>query len=330
MSDKMKKFLDVSIKAADEAGAYWFTSSTNSRDRQGDIIVQEGWRTADFMNNPVILWGHNYYETPIGKAKEIKLSPEGLSALVQFVPESIDPFAAKVEKLVANGFLKTVSVGFMVYKREPLNADDLKMRPEMKWGERLYGDLLEISIVPVPANPEALMQEAYGDVVSRGFGLIPAERKNKLLPYQDTKGNVNPRLLRASFAAALGARGGVKLEESEREESIKHLRRIANENKILLPILDTNTDLKKEFEDVWHEELLDVLTNAEKMSEDVPFKLIQGKTRSEMIRARDALNTIIELSTDRPKTITENEVKEVESTVNSIVSDLSDITARLK
>lgn len=175
--EKKKKFFDFDVKAVEgESNTFWFTASTEARDRQGDIIVQQGWRTSDFMKNPVILWAHNYYETPIGKAVEISITPDALSAKIQFVPEEVDPFAGKVAKLVAGGYLRTVSVGFMVYKSEPLNADDLKQRPDMKYGQRLYGDLLEISIVPVPANPEALNENGYSEVVARGIGMVKSEK----------------------------------------------------------------------------------------------------------------------------------------------------------
>ena len=331
--NKMKKFFDFDVKAVEgESNMFWFTASTEARDRQGDIIVQQGWRTADFMKNPVILWGHNYYETPIGKAVEISITPDALSAKIQFVPESIDPFAGKVSKLVEGGYLKTVSVGFMVYKSEPLNADDLKQRPDMKYGQRLYGDLLEISIVPVPANPEALNQNAFTEVMARGFGLNQSEAQSKFLPYRDTKGEVSPRLLRASVAAAMGARGGVQPTDAAPEACLNHLHRVAKENKIELPGPDAV--LKEAFSDVWHHELLDVINNAHNLSSDVSVKLINGKTRSQMIAARDALNTLIELSEEniiQPSNHKEPD-HDVETTdiLKSIMDNMGDITAKLK
>ncbi len=330
MTEKLKKFLGVEVKAAEgEPGTFWFTASTDARDRQGDVIVQNAWKVADFMKNPVILWAHNYYETPIGKATEIKMGPDSLSVKIQFVPESTDPFAGKVAKLVEQGFLKTVSVGFMVYKSEPLTTEDLAQRPEMKFGQRLYGDLLEVSIVPVPANPEALNQNEYGEVISRGLHLKPSEAKSKFLPYTDAKGSVNPRLLRASLAAALGARGGVSVTDVNKDAAINHLYRVAKENNVEVPDLkkwrSEGVGLKDYFSDVWHEELLDVL-NVDREADDVLLKLVKGKTRADMIRARDALSVVIDLSEEAPKPI--DETKAAES-LTAIVTALSDITARL-
>lgn len=319
MSEKMKKFLGVEVKSVEgEPGTFWFTASTDSRDRQGDVIVQNTWKVADFMKNPVILWAHNYYETPIGKATEIKMGPDSLSVKIQFVPESTDPFAGKVAKLVEQGFLKTVSVGFMVYKSEPLTVEDLAQRPEMKYGQRLHGDLLEVSIVPVPANPEALNQNEYGEVIARGLHLKPSEAKSKFLPYTDAKGNVSPRLLRASIAAALGARGGAKITDVSPEAAINHLYRVAKDNNVdVVPVLEARADLKKAFDDVWHEELLDVL-NVEDTDDDVLLKLVKGKTRADLIRARDALSIVIDLSEEPPMPVTTNEEKQVQAIVEGL------------
>lgn len=336
MSKKMKKFLDFEVKAAHgEPNTYWFTASTDSRDRQGDIIVQDGWKTADFMKNPVILWAHNYYETPIGKGMEVSLSNGKLAIKVQFVPEDIDPFAGKVEKLVANNFLRTGSVGFMVYKREPLTAEDLKQRPEMKYGERLYGDLLEFSIVPVPANPEALNENGFADVISRGFGLKQDEAQSKFLPYRDEKGAINPRLLRASLAAALGARGGVKITDVDESAAIRHLYRIAKENGIEVPRESHVPEfLKEAFKDVWHDELLEVIHASEEETEAVSLKLIKGERRKRLIEARDALNAILILSeVEEPNKKPSGEPEpdlDTASMIEGLTKDLSSLTARLK
>lgn len=318
MSEKMKKFLGVDVKSVEgEPGTFWFTASTDARDRQGDVIVQNTWKVADFMKNPVILWAHNYYETPIGKATEIKMGPDSLSVKIQFVPESTDPFAGKVAKLVEQGFLKTVSVGFMVYKSEPLTVEDLAQRPEMKYGQRLHGDLLEVSIVPVPANPEALNENAYAEVISRGFHLKPTEAKSRFLPYVDAKGSVSPRLLRASIAAALGARGGVKITDVDPSAALNHLYRVAKDNNIEVALgafsgKPDDTNLKAAFGDVWHEELLDVL-NVDKEADDVILKLVKGKTRADLIRARDALSVVIDLSEEAAPipTAEENQVRAI-------------------
>lgn len=299
MSKKIKKFLDFEVRAVEgEPRTYWFTASTPSRDRMGDIIVQEGWRTQDFLKTGgPILWGHDYYSPPIGRGKEVAVSPNSLDIKVEFVPADIDPYAAMIEKLVAGGWIRTGSVGFQVYKREPLNADDLKQRPELKWGERLYGELLEFSIVPVPANPEALAQKEFVEAVGRAYGMKMDEAVSKFLPYKDEKGNVNPRLLRASLAASLGARGGVKIIDADQKACENHLRRIAKENGIEVACKGA-AELREAFSDVWHEELLDVIQRASEDEEATTLSLIKGDRRKDLIQARDAINVLLKMSED--------------------------------
>jgi HK97 family phage prohead protease len=265
--EKIRKFLDVDVRAAEgEPRTYWFTASTDTRDRQGDVIVQDGWKLQNFKKNPVILWGHDYYSTPIGKATTVRVEDGKLRIKVEFVPESIDPFAAKIEKLVASGYLQTVSVGFTTYKVEDLTDEEKKKRPEMPWGKRLFGELLEVSVVPVPANPQALLEREMDEVCAKSFGHhreshAAEEIESPLLNYKDADGSVNGLKLRACVAAVAGARGGVKINENERMPITRHLYRIAKENSVALPeqMPTDQESLRKEFTDVWHGELLDIV-----------------------------------------------------------------------
>ena len=338
MNQKTKKFMDFEARSVSgEDRTYWFTASTPARDRMGDIIIQEGWRTNDFLKTGgPILWGHDYYSTPIGNGKEVRVSPDNLDIKVQFIPEGIDPLADRVERLVKGGHIRTGSVGFSVYKREPLNADDLKQRPEMKYGQRLYGDLLEFSIVPVPANPEALSQKDFVEAMAKGFGFVQGEARSKYLPYVDAKGNFSPALLRASVAASWGARGGVKITDADPVACRHHLYSVAKQNKIEVPSIEEmeklagtgapSTALKEYFKDVWHDELLEVINlNGEELI-DVSLKLIKGEKRNELIKARDSLNLILEMSEPEPAKVDSQEMLNL---MNDINKNLSGVQALL-
>lgn len=147
----MKKiFLTGQIeKSATKETAYRFLASTSSVDRQGDSIDQSGWELKNFFNNPVLLWAHRYDELPLGKIIDIQITPKGLEADVEFASEDANPKAQQVKKLVDYGILNAVSVGFIPKERN----GNIITRAE----------LLEISIVPVPANQDALAL-AYKDM----------------------------------------------------------------------------------------------------------------------------------------------------------------------
>jgi HK97 family phage prohead protease len=121
-------------------------ASTETVDRHGESINQLGWELNHYLKNPVILWAHNYSELPIGKAEKVWVEDNKLMATIKFATHN---FANEVWNLVKDGFIKSVSVGFRVLK---FGEEDNKIDK---------AELYEISFVPVPANPEALVQLGY-------------------------------------------------------------------------------------------------------------------------------------------------------------------------
>lgn len=122
-------------------------ASTGTADRMGDVIEPEGWNLTNFKANPALLWGHNADSSrmPIGKVLKIWLENGKLMFTPQF--DLKDSFAAEVFRKFKDGFLNAFSVGF-----RPLEWEDAE-----KGIRFLKSELLEISAVPVPANPEALL-----------------------------------------------------------------------------------------------------------------------------------------------------------------------------
>jgi HK97 family phage prohead protease len=297
--ERITKFMDEIVieKAAGEDRTYWFTISTEDRDRDGDVIVQDSMKFNHFKKNPVILWGHDYRSTPIGNGIEWKTENGKTKMKIRFIPSGIDPQADRVERLVDLGVLKTVSIGFIPFKREPLNDEDKKMRPDMAWGSRLHAELLEVSVVSVPSNPNAAreMAKSYGfEVLEAG----PRELKSPLLPYLAADGAVNPRLLKASFGALLGARSGVPIPPHEREAAFNHLARVAKEAGIDAPEFKDHTpdELRAAFAEVWDDELLDVVDAGLDQEEQVPAKsyLFKGSHREAIRATRDHLSRLLD------------------------------------
>jgi HK97 family phage prohead protease len=133
-----------------------FTISTATVDRQSDTVSLDGWDFENYLKNPVMLWAHDYSHLPIAAASKVWKYGTKIKASVDFVPADmpvIGPFAEAVFQMYKGGFLNATSVGFLPKK--------------WKWAEddaRPYGidfseqELLEFSAVPVPANPEALLE----------------------------------------------------------------------------------------------------------------------------------------------------------------------------
>lgn len=143
----------------DEDRTIEFIGSTATIDRYGDSIVQAGWEIGNFVKNPVIPWSHNYDEPPVAQGIEVGLKEGNLAFTAKFptIAElSSDPdhpsewalFCDAIYNGYKGGYLRAFSVGFI-----PLEMDG-------NWADGYTFhkcELLEVSCVTVPANPEALV-----------------------------------------------------------------------------------------------------------------------------------------------------------------------------
>jgi uncharacterized protein len=132
--------------------------SDDSVDRYGDIIEAAGWDLTNFKNNPVIPWAHatggffTAAELPVGKAEDVWVEGNKLYAKIKFADHAK---AEDVWNLYKDGFLRAFSVGFLPKKYEAMYEGE--GREAHFIGYRFQeSELLEISAVPVPANPNAL------------------------------------------------------------------------------------------------------------------------------------------------------------------------------
>ena len=95
-----------------------FTISTDAIDRDYDKVIQDGWELANYLKNPVVLFGHNADALPVGKCVEIGIENGNLIAAVEFAKPEWYPQAESVYQMCLHGFLSATSVGF-----RPLNGN---------------------------------------------------------------------------------------------------------------------------------------------------------------------------------------------------------------
>ena len=137
-------------KAADDGRSYVFTISTANVDRMGDTIAVTGWRTANYLRNPVVLWGHDAMLLPVGKGG-VWIEGSALKGRVTFAPTDA---GREVREPVKGCFLKATSVGFRPLKwqfsKDPARKDHMGI-------DFIEQELLEFSSVTVPANAEATL-----------------------------------------------------------------------------------------------------------------------------------------------------------------------------
>lgn len=134
--------------------------SDETPDRVGDIISVRGWDIETYKSNPVILWGHDQSIPPIGRAKNVRRrysDAARLTADIEFAPEEAHAFADTIYQLAARDFIRATSVGFLPHETKELNDKQRQKLGLGKYGQ-FYSkaELMEVSVVAVPANPSAL------------------------------------------------------------------------------------------------------------------------------------------------------------------------------
>ncbi|MFQ5471260.1 MAG: HK97 family phage prohead protease [Dehalococcoidia bacterium] len=135
-------------------------ASTNRVDRDSEIVDPAAFKEHldEFKSNPVMLWSHDPFRPLIGIWPKIAIQKTKIPVTGRLRPEGDDPMADNVASAIAAGFLKTVSIGFRVFEREPAEYDD---EGELKKPARITkAALYEISTVNVPSNVDAAIRTA--------------------------------------------------------------------------------------------------------------------------------------------------------------------------
>lgn len=121
-----------------------FVASTENIARDGMIIEAAGWDLSAYKANPVFLWCHFYDQPPIGRADA---SVEAKQLIADVVFDQGDEFARNIERKYRTGFMNAVSVGWNTIEMKPGTTPIITQ-----------AELLDVSAVPVPADPSALAE----------------------------------------------------------------------------------------------------------------------------------------------------------------------------
>ena len=154
----MKKLICRAVGT--ENGITTVVASTDDVHRYEDVDAQH-WSLEAFKNNPVIVFGHDYSSAPVGKATQVEVIDGKLVAQIEWDDDEDNPAGKRTARQFAQGFMSAVSVGFapgQSVRRNQLDEDNVHAGPSgMVYGTPESPNvLLEISAVPIPANPQAL------------------------------------------------------------------------------------------------------------------------------------------------------------------------------
>ena len=138
--------------------------SSESADRDGDIVRVAGWNLKNFLAHPVLLNSHNSYNlmNQIGEWESMEVKGKRLIGTAKFYINEGNPAADWAFNLAIHGQL-AFSVGFIpdmdLAKRLDEDNDDFWFFGPFEFNGQ---ELLEVSAVTVPANPDALQRMVKG------------------------------------------------------------------------------------------------------------------------------------------------------------------------
>lgn len=135
---------NLDLKEVKQWRTFKVVASTEDSDRSWEIIKASGWDYTNFMKNPVIIANHVYkIENIVGKATSIYVKDNQL--IIEWVFSESNPLGKLLADLYEEGMVKTVSVWFIPKSRDESNKRIIT-----------NAELLELSFVAVPCNPNAL------------------------------------------------------------------------------------------------------------------------------------------------------------------------------
>lgn len=162
------KIIRSEIKLLDEKeGRVSAVVSTESKDRDGDVIRVAGWDLESFRKHPVLLSSHDYrsLRSVIGEWESMDIRGKRLIGTAKYyIGEGNDE--ADWGFNLAKRSRAAFSVGFIpdMDKATPLDEDKGGMFQAMEFNGQ---ELLEVSHVSIPSNPDALQR-------MKGLDLDPA------------------------------------------------------------------------------------------------------------------------------------------------------------
>jgi len=138
--------------------------NTDAVDRDSEVVQPKGMKRKNFAGNPVVFTNHDYRSLPVGKSLWIKESDNKLIAKTYVSDQT--QLARDVFGLMQDGILNAFSIGFNSLRSSAPTTAEINKRPDLKGVKTIHREweLLEYSIVGIPANPEAVTL-----AVSKGY-----------------------------------------------------------------------------------------------------------------------------------------------------------------
>lgn len=150
-------------------------------DRDGEVLIPAGMNSKEFERNPTLFWNHDYAQ-PVGKCLALKRKDRHIEGDFIFAkkPDGYtgEFFPEVAAALVGQGIVNAVSVGYVPESGGVRKASPVDRKAYGEGANTIFSrwKLLEISLAPLQANPDALIIAVKKGLVSpvaakRWFGV---------------------------------------------------------------------------------------------------------------------------------------------------------------
>lgn len=179
------------IRRAEEGRKLTFVASDGTRDSAGTVLNVDGWDLKRFNKNGIIGYQHKVYggwddtqnpDNVIGKGHAY-VDGKRLMVDVEFEPADINPLAEKIYQKLLFGSLKAVSVGFVPVGKGAWGEGEEALDGSNPTYYYAGQELLEVSVVNIPANPNALKKSL--EAQEEELAALRAEAQPAPEPEQD-------------------------------------------------------------------------------------------------------------------------------------------------
>ena len=163
-------------KVDEESRTIEFVASDNSVDSYGTVLPVDKWDLTRFSNNGIIGYMHDVYgdswtksadpDDVIGKG-EAWIEDDKLVVRITFEPAELNEKADKIFRKLQFGSLHAVSVGFRATAKGHMGDEERGEDPKVYYyaGQ----ELLEVSVVNIPSNANALKRSIQEEEASREY-----------------------------------------------------------------------------------------------------------------------------------------------------------------
>jgi len=284
--DKLKVCIEpIAIKSDNGSRVIKGYASTPTVDSYNEIVKPTAFAKylPDFKEYPVMLVNHSWFDIPIGQFDVVEIRDDGL-----YVEATVSKTAMgdDVWTLIQDGVLKAFSIGYWVHKSEYDDDSKITTLTEI--------ELVEISVVNVPANRQALFEAAK----SRGLKSFainqtsePPNKKGADMPELDIKQEVKKAVDDEVTNATAKVTEAVKVTLEPKIEDI--------EEKFLSMMTEAKEAAKNCVTTAEHKELVEKLKaieDAQQIIHNRQQKILAGQTKEVVVPE----NGIEDMAIDHP------------------------------